>query len=43
MERIQYLSKDENFAVYDELMEWEFAVDGIKYWENKLEELHRDI
>ena len=36
-------SKDEDFSLYDDIMAWEFAIEGMAYWENKLKELHRDL
>ena len=35
----QYESGSEDFEKYDDLMAWEFAVQGKDYWSSKLEEL----
>ena len=34
-----YLAGEENFEVYDDLMAWEFAIEGMRYWKKKLREL----
>ncbi|MBD3307263.1 hypothetical protein GF348_12840 [candidate division KSB3 bacterium] len=34
-----YERGDEDFERYDDLMEWEFAVQGQAYWEQQLERL----
>ena len=34
-----YESGKENFEHYDDLMEWEFAVQGQEYWKKQLEKL----
>jgi len=39
----EYKSSEENFEQYDDLMEWEFAVQGYKYWNKKLEEIRSVI
>ncbi len=35
----EYENSEENFEAYDDLMAWEFAIEGYKYWKQKLEEL----
>ncbi|WP_022852534.1 hypothetical protein [Thermodesulfatator atlanticus] len=35
----EYESSEENFTAYDDLMAWEFAIEGYNYWKQKLEEL----
>jgi len=35
----EYESSEENFEAYDDLMAWEFAIEGYNYWNQKLEEL----
>ena len=37
----EYESGSEDFQVYDDLMAWEFAEQGLEYWQKKLEELNR--
>ncbi len=32
-----YKTNDEDFKKYDDLMAWEFALQGKQYWEKKLE------
>ncbi len=36
-----YESNEEDFKKYDDLMAWEFALQGKKYWEKKLKEAKR--
>ncbi len=35
----EYENSEENFEIYDDLMAWEFAIEGFNYWTKKLEEL----
>ncbi len=35
----QYESEAENFEHYDDLMAWEFADQGLNYWQTKMKEL----
>ena len=35
----EYLENEENFEIYEDLMAWEFAIEGLKYCEKKLNEL----
>lgn len=37
----EYKSNEEDFKKYDDLMAWEFALQGKKYWEKKLKEAKR--
>jgi len=37
----EHESSSEDFQVYDDLMAWEFAEQGLKYWQEKLQELNR--
>lgn len=39
--RAEYESGEENFEVYDDLMAWKFAADGLKYWQKRMDELRR--
>ena len=36
-----YEAGEEKFEVYDDLMAWQFAEEGLRYWKKKLEELRR--
>jgi len=35
----EYKNSEEDFEIYDDLMAWEFAIEGFNYWNKKLEEL----
>ncbi len=35
----EYENSEEDFKKYDDLMAWEFAIEGFNYWNKKLEEL----
>jgi single-stranded DNA-specific DHH superfamily exonuclease len=35
----EYENSEEDFQIYDDLMAWEFAIEGFKYWNKRLEEL----
>jgi len=35
----EYENSEEDFEIYDDLMAWEFAIEGFNYWNKKLEEL----
>ncbi|MBX6423628.1 hypothetical protein [Thermosulfurimonas sp. F29] len=35
----EYESQPEDFEVYEDLMAWEFALEGYNYWSKKLQEL----
>ncbi len=35
----EYETSEENFEAYDDLMAWEFAIEGYNYWKQKFEEL----
>jgi len=35
----EYETSEENFEAYDDLIAWEFAIEGYNYWKQKFEEL----
>ncbi len=35
----EYETSKEDFEAYDDLMAWEFAIEGYNYWKQKFEEL----
>ncbi len=35
----EYNESKEDFEVYEDLMAWQFAVEGLDYWKKRLEEL----
>lgn len=37
----EYEANEEDFKKYDDLMAWEFALQGKQYWEKKLKEAKR--
>jgi hypothetical protein len=37
----EYETNEEDFKKYDDLMAWEFALQGKQYWEKKLKEAKR--
>jgi len=37
----EYENSEEKFEIYDDLMAWEFAIEGFNYWSKKLEELKK--
>lgn len=39
--KAKYEKEEEQFEVYDDLMAWEFAVEGLNYWQQKLDDIHR--
>lgn len=39
--RKEYESNEEDFQKYDDLMAWEFSLQGKQYWEKKLKEAKR--
>lgn len=39
--KAEYEKEEEQFEVYDDLIAWEFAVEGLNYWQQKLEYIHR--
>jgi hypothetical protein len=39
--KTKYEQGEENFEQYDDLMAWEFAQEGKKYWEQKKEDFKR--
>ena len=39
--KAEYEASEENFEKYDDLMVWEFAAEGLRYWQEKMEEIRR--
>lgn len=39
--KAEHEREEEQFEVYDDLMAWEFAVKGLNYWQQKLDDIHR--
>ncbi|RLD94426.1 MAG: hypothetical protein DRI93_03960 [Aquificota bacterium] len=39
----QYEKGQEDFEFYDDLMAWQFAIEGLEYWKKRLEELKSAI
>lgn len=37
--RIERMENEENFEWEDDLMDWEFATENIKYWKDKIRDL----
>ncbi len=35
----EYGDRGENFEIYEDLMAWQFAMEGLGYWKRRLEEL----
>lgn len=40
--RVETMENEENFQWEDDLMDWQFAVENINYWQNKLEEIEKE-
>ena len=40
--RIEAMENEENFQWEDDLMDWQFAVENINYWQKKLKEIEAE-
>jgi len=40
--RVEAMENKENFKWEDDLMDWQFAVENIIYWQNKLKEIETE-
>lgn len=40
--KVESMENKENFQWEDDLMDWEFAFENIKYWQNKLKEIEKE-
>lgn len=41
-QKIESMKNDENFEWEDDLMDWEFAVENLKYWQEKIQDIRNE-